>query len=90
MGDLRKSPSVTLQNVLEGVEREFDPFHVQKVPYHLEEYSILSVKLVVEEEWDAEGRYPKWEKIDYILRLEDFIETLGYAVKQDQWIRPPK
>lgn len=90
MGSLRSTPSVTLQNVLDGVEREFDPFHVQKIDYRIEENTTMSVNLIVEEDWDAQSRYPKWEKIDYVLRLEDFIETLGYSVHRNQWIRAPR
>lgn len=90
MGNLRESPEVTLDNVVKGVEQQFDPFHIQKVDYRIEENTVMSVNLVIEEEWETPSKYPKWEKIDYVLRLQDFIETLGYGVNCDTWIRAPQ
>lgn len=90
MGRIGKTPQLVLETVLDGVEREFDPFHVQKVDYRLEANTRQSVNLIVNKPWDEDSEYPKWERIDYILRLTDFIETLGTAVHLNQYIRPPE
>lgn len=79
MAYYKKSPSVALELAEEGVAEGFDPYYPCKQRYELVPRTGESVTVKVLDDWEEPTEYPKWERVDYILRLTDFINTLGVS-----------
>lgn len=89
MAKSKKSPSVALERALRGVEHGFAPFHIPKLKYRLKPNTGESV-IIECDGYESDSMYSKWEKVDYALRLRDFLDSCGVKAYNKPPIRELK
>lgn len=76
MAKSKRPPSVALEKALKGIEQGFSPFNIQKIEYRVLPNTGESV-IIECDGYESDDEYLKWEKVDYALRIRDFLDAYG-------------